>query len=179
MALIAIKYVKFSSACKALCPPSVQLLQVAGITSAGGKPRPRPYKAFNYKKKVFRFIDQPFDRTARRMDENSKVIVIEGPIASGKNEFAKRLAKQLDFKFIPQSNPMDLHKCGDYGLTYQDMDELLPENLRICDLKSFYEDPMAKVADGGGRAGALQLDYFTSRLFTYNDALLHLLSTGE
>lgn len=178
MALFTIKCVNIPFACRALCPSSVQLVQVASITSAGGKPRPRTYKAFDYRKRMFRFINQPFDRTARRLDENSKVIVIDGPIASGKNEFGRRLAKQLDFKFVPQSDPMALHKCGDYGLTYQDLDEFLPERHRIYDLKWFYADQKSKVADGGGRAGALQLDYFASRLFTYNDALLHLLSTG-
>lgn len=179
MALFISKCVRVSSAHKVLCPASVQLLQVAGITSAGGKPRVRKYNAFDYRNKFFKFIDQPFDRTLRRMDENSKVIVIDGPIGSGKNEFGRRLAKQFDFKFVPQSDPMDLYKCGDYGLHYQDLDELLPERLRLYDLKTFLADPKAKVADGGGKAGKLQIEYFTVRLYTYSDALLHLLSTGK
>lgn len=159
-------------------PTSANLIQVATITSAGGKPRERSRKPFDYRRKAFTILNQPFDRTLARMDENSKVIVIDGPIASGKTEFARRLAKQLDFKFVPQQRVNDLWKCGNAGLTYQDHDDLLPPELRLYDLESFLADKKAKLSDGGGRGGELQLDYFISRLFTYNDALLHLLSTG-
>lgn len=151
---------------------------VAGITSANGKPRQRPYKTFDYRKKEFTFFHQPFDRTHKRYDENSRVVIIDGPIASGKNEFAKKLAKELDFLYVPQPNPKDLHNIG-YGLSLTDLDELLPPKYRIYDSDAFLKDDKPKVADGGGRVGQLQFEYFASRLYTYNDALLHMLSTGE
>jgi len=153
-------------------------LQVAGITTANGQPRPRPYKTFDYRKKKFTHLQQIYDRTSKRIDENTRVIVVDGPIASGKHEFAKLLAKELDFFYVPQSSPMDLHR-GQHGLHDQDLDELLPENYRIYDLEKFLTDDKPKPADGGGRVGMLQFEYFATRLYTYNDALLHMLSIGQ
>lgn len=175
MALFVVGRIGLSRFCS---PATFNLVQIASITSAGGKARERPRKAFDYRKKKFKIVDQPFDRTLARMDENSRVIVIDGPPASGKTEFARRLATQLDFKFVPQPRVNDLWKCGEDGLTYQDLDDLLPPELRLYDLETFLADKKAKLSDGGGRAGELQLDYFITRLFSYNDALLHLLSTG-
>lgn len=179
MALTVLQGLTIRAFPKLCSAATYNLVQVATITSAGGQSRPREYKPFDYRRKRFKFIDQPFDRTARRMDENSKVIVIDGPIASGKNEFAKQLAKQLDFKYIPQPSVKELYKCGRDGLTYQDLDELLSPDLRIYDLETFLSDKKSKVAEGGGRAGWLQVEHFTVRLYAYNDALLHLLSTGN
>lgn len=178
MAFIALRCarrVRSSALCTAF---NLNVVQSAGITSPGGKPRDRPYKQYDYRKKMFTHLNQPFDRTLRRMDENSKVIVIDGPIASGKTEFAKKLAHELDFKFVPQPNVKDMYRAGTEGLTYQDLDDLLPSNYRLYDLESFYMDSTPKLADGQCRAGELQFDFFASRLFAYNDALLHLLSTG-
>lgn len=162
-----------------LCSPvNGVFMQTAGITSAGGKPRLRERKPFDYRRSRFTMMHQPFDRTLARMDENSKIVVIDGPIASGKEKFAKQLAHELDFKFVPQPDLKNLYLCGNHGLTYQDLDELLPPELRVYDLETFYKDEAATLAEGRGRAGELQLDYFASRIYTYNDALLHMLSTG-
>jgi len=166
---------------KPVCSPAltVQLISSANITSAGGQRRERPAKPFDYRRKKTGMIKQFWEHSSHRMDENSRVIIIDGPVASGKNEFAQKLAKQLDFKYIPQGDVKNLWKCGDSGLTFQDLDALLPPKHRIYDLESFYSDPKPKVAEGGGRAGMLQVNYFKSRLYTYNDAMLHLLSTGK
>lgn len=158
---------------------NITAFQHANITSAGGKPRQRKYKPFDYRKKSFTLFHQPFDRTLRRLDENSKVIVIDGPIASGKSEFAEKLAHELDFKFVPQPSVNSLYIMGGDGLNYQDLDELLDPEHRLYDLESFLKDPAPTLAEGNLRAGELQLDYFTARLYAYNDALLHMLSTGN
>ena len=158
--------------------PSTSFVQSAGITSPGGKPWVRERKPFDYRRKVFTMLHQPFDRTLARMDENSKVIVVDGPIASGKTEFAKKLAHQLDFKFVPQPDTRELYDCGDSGLSYLDLDELLPQEYQAYTLDSFLTDKTPTLSEGRCRAGQLQMDYFLARLYTYNDALLHMLSTG-
>ena len=182
MSLMASKFL--SRACsqtqKILAAPAcISVFQVAGITSAGGKPRARPYKTFDYRnQKVYTFT-QFWDRTSKRMlDENNRMIVVDGPIASGKHRFAQMLAKELDFFYVPQPDPMELHACQE-GLNYKDLDELLPEKYRIYDLDTFLADENAKPSQGGGRVGQLQWEYFAARLFAYNDALLHMLSIGE
>ena len=41
-------------------------------------------------------MDQIFDRTLPRFDENSKLIVVEGAPGVGKTELAKELADQFE-----------------------------------------------------------------------------------
>lgn len=60
--------------------------------------RPAPY---DYKNKDYGFISAIFDKTTKRFDENSKLIVIEGPIAAGKSKFAKELADELEMLYMP------------------------------------------------------------------------------
>lgn len=169
----------------------LQVQQVAGITSAYGKARKRPYKTFDYRKKKFRHYHEPFDRAANRYDDNTRVIIIDGPIASGKHEFAKNLAKELDFLYVPLPDIKNLywedgrmydredmnHYRADQH--YDDLDDLIPERLRRYTLERFLRDDKAKVSAGGVFNGELQFDFFSSRLFTYNDAMLHLFSTGK
>lgn len=59
-------------------------------------------KAYNYKEKHYGFIQACLDKTTKRLDENSKVIVVEGPIAAGKSKFAKELADELEMLYLPE-----------------------------------------------------------------------------
>lgn len=66
------------------------LLQIAGIK--GKALQDRDYKrpvAFPYKKDTYGFFASLVDRTTHRFDENSKIVVVDGPIAAGKDKFAK------------------------------------------------------------------------------------------
>lgn len=160
---------------------NIQFIQAANITSAGGEPWERQRKPFDYRNRVFTALQQPFDKTLKRMDENSKVIIIDGPIASGKHEFAKSLARELDFKYVPQAKLEYLYRRRGgavLGLTDTDLDELMEPGLRVYTEEMFMTDKIVQAKDGG-RGGELQMDYMRSRLRTYNDSLLHLLSTGE
>lgn len=65
-------------------------LQAATIVSKAlrrkdyARPNPFPYKTDKYG-----FIQAVLDKTTYRFDDNSKIIVVDGPIAVGKTEFAK------------------------------------------------------------------------------------------
>ena len=48
--------------------------------------RPKP---FDYKNKRYGLFYECFDNTFSRFDENSKIVVVEGPVASGKSKLAK------------------------------------------------------------------------------------------
>lgn len=90
--------------------------------------KPKPY---DYKNKNFPFYGMLYDWTTSRylnlliykniyintkeyptyyvsrFDENTKLIVVDAPIASGKTEFAKALAEEFDMYHIQDAN-MDL-----------------------------------------------------------------------
>lgn len=48
--------------------------------------RPTP---FPYKKDTYGYLASFIDWTTHRFDENTKVVVVDGPIAAGKAKFAK------------------------------------------------------------------------------------------
>ena len=55
------------------------------------KPAPYPYL-----EKKFRYFTQLTDRTTPRLDENSKLIAVEGAHCIGKTDFAKELAEEFE-----------------------------------------------------------------------------------
>ena len=169
---------KFAGPCSTL---GVTFFQSAGITSPGGQTWKRENKPFNYRSKKLSMFQQIFDRTLTRMDENSKVIIVDGPIASGKTEFAKRLAKELDFKFVGQSNPQNVSAFGMRHFTSDDSNQFfLGPVVKKYDLETLLKDSgKPDRTRACSRAAGLQQHFFTARLCTYNDALLHLLSTGK
>lgn len=82
-------------------------------------------------------------RTIDRMDENSKYIIVEGPIASGKTSFAKELAEKLDMYYMPQTSMDDIY-INEYGFDLRQLDDKLPPNVRSFDEKKFVADPYNK-----------------------------------
>lgn len=66
------------------------------LPSSSLKPAPFPYKEKNYN-----FFRALFDPTTSRLDDNSKIIVVEGLPTAGKGALAKRLANELDMLYIP------------------------------------------------------------------------------
>ncbi|KAL1116538.1 hypothetical protein AAG570_005010, partial [Ranatra chinensis] len=107
-----------------------------------------------------------------RFDENSKVIVVEGPIQSGKTAFAKELARQLDMHHIPDAN-MDMLYINQYGYDMRQLDDRLPESTRSFDEKNFCRDPKHT------NAAAFQIWMYRLRFSLYIDALTHVLNTGQ
>ncbi|XP_042191940.1 NADH dehydrogenase [ubiquinone] 1 alpha subcomplex subunit 10, mitochondrial isoform X1 [Callorhinchus milii] len=109
------------------------------------------------------------ERTTPRMKEMSKIITVEGNLASGKSELAQKLAQRLDMLYIPQAG---VHywekKLGDGPL-------LEPTFSGNCSLEKFYADP--KFSDGNSYR--LQAWLYHVRTLQYSDALEHLLQTGQ
>lgn len=66
--------------------------------------------------------------------------MVEGPIAAGKTEFAKKLADDLDMYYMPQATMDDIY-INDYGYDLRDLDEQLPPGARSFDEKKFVNDP--------------------------------------
>ncbi|XP_071451167.1 NADH dehydrogenase [ubiquinone] 1 alpha subcomplex subunit 10, mitochondrial [Hetaerina americana] len=130
---------------------------------------PPPYP---YKEKEYKFIHALFDRTSRRLNENSKIIAVEGPIAAGKSDFAKKLAEDLDFYHISEATYDDLY-ITPYNFDIRTLDPKLPESCKSYDEKNFLLEPT------NTKAAGFQIQKYQLRYFRYVDALAHLLNTGQ
>ncbi|RZB38886.1 NADH dehydrogenase [ubiquinone] 1 alpha subcomplex subunit 10, mitochondrial [Asbolus verrucosus] len=132
-------------------------------------PKPAPW---NYKEKSYTILNYWIDRTTSRLDENSKIIVVEGPVAAGKTKFAKELAAELDMLYMPEAN-LDMVYINPYGYDLRQLDEQLPESCRSFDIKNFLITPKHM------NTAAFQLHQYHTKYSQYIDALAHLLSTGQ
>jgi NADH dehydrogenase (ubiquinone) 1 alpha subcomplex subunit 10 len=152
-------------------PSLTQVCGIAGKVLRDGqniiKPKPYPYKTKDYG-----FLNACLDKTTKRFDDNSKVIVVEGPIAAGKSEFAKDLAQQLDMHYVPQPT-LDEVYINPYGYDMRQLDPQLPVNTRSFDVKNFCLTPK------GRNVAQFQIRMYMLRFSAYIDALAHLFSTGQ
>ncbi|KRY92446.1 NADH dehydrogenase [ubiquinone] 1 alpha subcomplex subunit 10, mitochondrial [Trichinella pseudospiralis] len=131
------------------------------------KPAPWPYKERGY-----RWWHQYIDGTTKRLDENSRLIVVEGNIGSGKGKFSRELAEMLGFHYIPAVNLDDIF-VDSYGVDRRHFYHLLPESCRFFDAKLFYENPRHK------NVANFQYMMFYSKVENYLNSLAHLMNTGQ
>jgi len=138
-------------------------------TEDPSKPKPWPYR-----EKTFTRLHSLIDRASKRFDENSKVIVVEGPVAAGKTAFAKTLAQELDMLHVPEAN-MDLRFINPYGYDMRQLDSKLSEDnpMRSFDEKNFLQTPK------DSRTLGFQLILYRLRFRMMIDALAHLFNTGQ
>jgi len=131
------------------------------------KPKPWPYQEKGYNN-FWGWIDG----TTKRLNENSKVIFVEGPVATGKTAFAKALAEDLEMKYFPMVN-MDSWYVNSYGYDLRQLDDKLPQKLKSYDFSNFAKNPKDP------RATCMQFRLLNSKYSQYVDALAHLLNTGQ
>lgn len=102
----------------------------------------------------------------------AQIIVVEGPLAAGKSQFAQELAKDLDMLYVPEAN-MDLIYINPYGYDMRQLDAQLPASYRSYDIGNFLQHPTDK------QAANFQIRMYMLRYQQYVDALAHVLSTGQ
>jgi len=148
--------------------------QVRGITSKAMrhrnpsvKPEPFPYKEVKYN-----FWRALLDNTCARFDENSKLIVVDGPPAAGKGALAKLLAEELDMLYIPCPT-MDYILINSYGYDCRQLDDQLPEACKSYDEKDFLKNPHSI------KASRFNLFKYELRYGKHIEALAHILNTGQ
>lgn len=154
-------------------PSNLARTQVASIV--GKALRDANYKRpvpFDYKSTNYGFLQAVMDKTTHRFDENSKIIVVDGPVAAGKTAFAKEIAEDLDMLYVPQAS-MEMIYINDYGFDMRTLDSQMPADAVSCDNASFLRDPSQR------NAAAMQFDMYRLRLQQYMEALAHVLSTGQ
>nr|XP_061826877.1 NADH dehydrogenase [ubiquinone] 1 alpha subcomplex subunit 10, mitochondrial-like [Nerophis lumbriciformis] len=109
------------------------------------------------------------ERTTPRFSQYSKIISVDGNLASGKGALAQNLAEQLGLLYMPEPDVFYLD-------TMTGQKEPLSIDFNgMCSLEKFYEDP--KAADGNSYR--LQLWMYNMRLLQYSNAVEHLLTTGQ
>ncbi|CAG4939207.1 unnamed protein product [Colias eurytheme] len=134
-------------------------------------PRPPKPAPFDYVNKDYTWLRSLFDRTTHRFDENTKVVVVEGPVAAGKTEFAAALAEDLGMKHFPEAN-MDIHYIQQ-GVDLRTLNNKLPEDTRSFEHIEFNMTPNHRLA------GNYQIMMYMARYSQYIDAVAHLLNTGQ
>jgi len=149
--------------------------QVATLKATHGEKYPyaEPYP---YWKKSFIPWGALLDKTAPRFNENTKIIVVDGNVAVGKKEFARRLANEFDLKYFgPTEDTACFTNNNPYGYDMRKIDNCLPEKSKCYDLKKFYADKHPEK----GTVGRLQLVWYEMKFYDYARALKHLLNTGQ
>ncbi|XP_068624963.1 NADH dehydrogenase [ubiquinone] 1 alpha subcomplex subunit 10, mitochondrial [Battus philenor] len=151
----------------------VQNRSIMGKALRNSLPPPPPKPApFDYINKDYTWLRSLFDRTTHRFDANSKVVVVEGPVAAGKTKFAECLAADLGMKHFPEAN-MDYHYIRPNGVNLRKFDSQIPEDTRTFDHVDFNRNPSHRLA------GNFQIMTYTARYAQYIDALAHLFNTGQ
>jgi len=156
------------------------LMQVANITAphhqkpdaAKDKPKPWPYEKRGFNT-AYSIIDA---KTEDRLDENSRIITVEGNMGVGKTKFAKQLADHLGFKYISGVDLNEYYFNETHGVDPRDLGFMMPSQYQIYDLAKFCNDTEP---EKHGKAGRLQLTFLNSRYFKYLECLAHLLNTGQ
>jgi len=109
------------------------------------------------------------ERTSPRLKENSKIITVDGNLASGKGALAQSLAEKLDMLYMPEA---DIHYVDRVTNEKELLDARFNGN---CSLEKFYMDPKAK----DGNSYRLQVWMYQMRVLQYADAIEHMLTTGQ
>ena len=181
MALVAVRSVLARAACagKATGPllsgrVGVPVTQVATMRATYGEKYPY-LKPWPYEQKKFTLFHEicMLERSIDRMNENSKVIIVEGNIGVGKAQFAQDLAKNFDLKYFPSTSDAD---CFTYdGFDIRCLDHILSPGARSYDHSDFLNDPHPEK----GVMGRIQMLWVISKFMTYGRALNHLFNTGR
>ncbi|XP_060944301.1 NADH dehydrogenase [ubiquinone] 1 alpha subcomplex subunit 10, mitochondrial [Limanda limanda] len=109
------------------------------------------------------------ERTTPRLNRFSKIISVDGNLASGKGAVAQKLADKLGMHYMPEPDTFYLDKMTG------EKEPLSVDFNGMCSLEKFYTDP--KAADGNSYR--LQLWMYNMRLLQYSNAIEHLLTTGQ
>lgn len=132
-------------------------------------PAPWPYRTKRYR---WYHSTLNLDKTIWRINENSKVILVEGNIGVGKSTFAKDLADQLGMLYVPEPNFSDYYDFA-IGFDLRKYKDVLPFTAQHFEIEEFYNDP------NNWHTGSMQCNKYIARWVKYIESLVHLFSTGK
>lgn len=163
----------------ALIPRQINIVTRATVQANEGQryltTNPQYKKPFPYKQKSFGLLRSLTEYTCARLNENSRILMIEGPPCVGKTEFAKNLADYFKLKHLPAITEEDLFVIN--GFDTRQLNELMSDDkLKPADLDMFYAEPDPKKML---TFGSTQIQFFQARYYQYVEALQHVLHTGQ
>jgi len=141
------------------------------VTKLRYPPFPYKEKNLNIFHKYFRL--EGFMPTIGKFTENTKVVVVEGNIGSGKEAIAKKLADDLGMKFIPDVTPELEYKSDIDGFDWRNLNKHLHEDVWYPDFKTVLE------TKNPYQAAAWEMLLLKTRTYIYLTALTHLMNTGD
>lgn len=113
-----------------------------------------------------------FDPMSLRYDENSKLIIVEGPPAVGKTKLCETIAKEFGLLYMPTVTHDEIF-INPYGFDVRSISSKVPVSFKPHDLNDFLKDPHHV------QTAMFQLGYFQMRFEQYMNALLHILASGQ
>lgn len=150
----------------------------ANLVAYPGGEHPR-YHPWDYASKGYMKVDRFKDRTDWRLDENSKIIVIDGNIATGKTNIGKQIAKHFDMLYVPDVSDEEMFWWEtDHVFDGREHDDKLPLEARQCDFEKFYSQTgFPTVLKNFPRT---QYMLFRYKMLKYTQIVTqHMLSTGQ
>ncbi|KAL4222373.1 Ndufa10p [Mactra antiquata] len=176
---MALRQVKVCDLLARCSSPLTRPKNAAALVSVEGRRNltmnPDYKKPFPYKTKKFNILRAIFDFTVSRLNENSRIVMIEGPPCVGKSEFAKNLAHRFNLLHIPGVTETDLFTVNGFDL--RQLNEMMPSpKMKKFDLQDFYSENNPELFYNFGRT---QIDFFEMRSRQYVQALRHVLNTGQ
>ncbi|XP_012535972.1 NADH dehydrogenase [ubiquinone] 1 alpha subcomplex subunit 10, mitochondrial [Monomorium pharaonis] len=174
LARVGIARFGYNNLTRQLCKVTAtsNVMQLAYISQKAKRVNQRRIPPFDYLHKKYGAWAQFFDPMVDRCDENSKVIVVEGPIAAGKSKVAAKLAEEFEMVYLPPPT-FDEYYINEYGYDIRTLDDRLTMNSQSCDVQKFLTNPQHP------NVPMFQFHYFQLKFDQYITALLHLLSTGQ
>ncbi|XP_039301857.1 NADH dehydrogenase [ubiquinone] 1 alpha subcomplex subunit 10, mitochondrial [Solenopsis invicta] len=174
LARVSIAKIGYNNLTRQLCKVTAtsNVMQLAFISQKAKRVNRRRIPPFDYVHKKYGFWAQLFDPMVDRCDENSKVIVVEGPIAVGKSKVAAKLAEEFEMVYLPPPT-FDEFYINPYGYDIRTLDDRLSISAQSCDVQKFLTNPHHP------NVPMFQFHYFQFKFDQYITTLLHLLSTGQ
>jgi len=127
---------------------------------------------FPYETKNYNLMRALFDDVTHRFDENTKIIVIDGPPTGNKEAFGRYLADQLDMKYQPDAD-LDMFNLDEYGVDLRCLNPDIDPTMRSLDIHEWLQQPNAYHTPN------MQWDIMASRYYRYVNTHQHILSTGQ
>lgn len=127
---------------------------------------------FPYETKNYNLVRALFDDVTHRFDENTKIIVIDGPPTGNKEAFGRYLADQLDMKFMPDAD-LDMSYRDEYGVDLRSLNKHVDPTMRTLDIHEWLQQPNAY------QTAMMQWLLMESRFQRYCATHKHILSTGQ
>ena len=160
--------------CLELTKDTNQAEQVATMRLMRGDKFPYP-KPWPYKSVKLNSYLKIFSKTDSMLNENSKIVIVEGSAGVGKHEFGKRLAREFDLHFQPGIHDKHLWVNRHTLFDYRQLNEAFMPIARLMDFKELYNADEINI----GRVERMQANALEKKVLNYGLGQLHLFSTGK